>query len=483
MKIIFFNINGSGLGHMNRCLAYARVMHGNADIIFFTLASVCEIIESFGYKSEYFVSPFWSSARPLAWNVDLAHRFGIFLNTVKPDIIIFDGTWPYAGFLSACKTFAGTFKLVWSRRGLMRQNIKMPAWENLFDLVLEPGELDTDNAVTLLQHSEILPSNEARRALGLDANKKYALFSLGPGNLKDLRSVGSRLLQAITDSGYQVCWALSPITTNDITLPQHVLPLQIYPIAKYLRAFDVFVGAAGYNTCCEVVQAQIPSLLVPNTLLADDQTRRANMVAQYAPAVVSACETDKEIQQAVEAVCWLATNHSLKPCPLPMDGAKKAADAILALAGQKSTRQHKLGSLYAHGVYAMAKVSDWLYKNNLPAWPAWSPALKHGSALHGKTLYLQNDLQNKTQSREACDNIKSWLKGLQFIPVLETGISDFAFYSRLGWLVEYLPNLDGNGAYVAQKKHYLAWRYKGAIRIPLSAGLGSKDNFARLVRA
>ena len=74
--ILFFNINGSGTGHLSRCLAYARRMRGRARPIFFSLASAIETIHEMGFEADYFVSEFWSRSHINAWNRELAVRFG-----------------------------------------------------------------------------------------------------------------------------------------------------------------------------------------------------------------------------------------------------------------------------------------------------------------------------------------------------------------------------------------------------------------------
>jgi hypothetical protein len=65
--------------------------------------------------------------------------------------------------------------------------------------------------------------------------------------------------------------------------------------------------------------------------------------------------------------------------------------------------------------------------------------------------------------------------------VLITPLSDFAFYSRLGWLVEYLPKLGNDEAYRERKRRYLAWRYRDATALPLSAGLADAAEVVRLL--
>src|SRR5690606_35346150 len=116
-RVVFFNINGSGLGHLSRCLAYARRLEGRARPVFFSLASAIEIIHDFGFEADYFVSQFWSDAHVNAWERELAPRFGLMLEEVRPDVAVFDGTWPFRAFMDACDAH-GLRRRVWSNRGL-----------------------------------------------------------------------------------------------------------------------------------------------------------------------------------------------------------------------------------------------------------------------------------------------------------------------------------------------------------------------------
>ena len=348
-NILFFPVNGSGMGHMNRCLAYARCMRSRAKCSFFSLASAIEYVEAMDFVADYFVSPFWSGSTTYDWNCELAVRFGLMLERVRPEVVVFDGTWPFQGFLAACRAYNHPLKLVWSNRGLLKKAAKeVPVDESLFDLIIVPGELGAvyDEAalpgggkkitvppVVLLDDVKLLERAEARSRLHLKPQGRYALFSLGPGNLKDVSGVGHQLVRRFQAEGFTVVWARAPIAVQDVQLPQTVKPISVYPLVLYLKAFDVFVGAAGYNTCCEVVQAQIPSLLIPNTLLADDQARRAQIVTEHAPATVSSCETEKEIDAAVRSLLRVAEAHQSSSCALSMNGAHLAAEAILALAG------------------------------------------------------------------------------------------------------------------------------------------------------
>lgn len=348
LRILLFPVNGSGMGHLSRCLAYARHLRERAECVFFSLSSAMEFVEDMGFAGDYYVSPFWSVNSTYTWNCELTIRFGMLLERVRPDIVVFDGTWPFQGFLAACEAYGHPLKLVWSNRGLLKQDAKqVPVDKSRFDLLIHPGELGTNLVeeqtsegirrltvppVLLLDSHELLSRDKAREQLGLSMDGRYALFSLGPGNLKDVSGPGLRLVREIQARGFSVVWACAPISVRDIELPDTVRPLTVYPLSRYLQAFDVFVGAAGYNTCCEVAQAQIPSLIVPNTLLADDQSARAHLLKQYAPVVVSPCETDDEAREAVRALLSLSSSHNGQGMSLPLNGAELAADALWELA-------------------------------------------------------------------------------------------------------------------------------------------------------
>ena len=351
-RILFFNINGSGLGHLSRCLAYARRMQGRARPVFFSTASAIEIIHEMGFEADYFVSEFWSRSHINAWNRELAIRFGLMLEELRPHAVVFDGTWPFAGFMHACDRY-GIPVRIWSNRGLHKDDLEpVPVKESDFDLVIQPGEVGAEFAVerarrpgrvvttppvTVLSNDELLPREQAREELGLERHGRYALFSLGPGNLKDVSDVAHGLLEVMRGRGFTVVWARAPISVRDVRLPDDVPTISLFPLVRYLRAFDVIASAAGYNACCEVVQAGVPSLLVPNMQVADDQGVRARMTSRFAPVVISSCDTPAKQREAVSQLLDIANKAEQLPT-IDLDGADNAVDEILAVVMKKSAR-------------------------------------------------------------------------------------------------------------------------------------------------
>lgn len=105
----------------------------------------------------------------------------------------------------------------------------------------------------------------------------------------------------------------------------------------------------------------------------------------------------------------------------------------------------------------------------------WSPALKHVPLPEAREVVLiwALGVGDRERQRAACLELRETLaaQGGGWLPVLLTDCPDFAFFSRLGWQVEYLPSLGGEGEdYVARKCRYLAWRYRGARVLALGEG-------------
>ena len=74
--------------------------------------------------------------------------------------------------------------------------------------------------------------------------------------------------------------------------------------------------------------------------------------------------------------------------------------------------------------------------------------------------------------REACRRFgRAPEFGANVVPVLVTDVADFAFFSRLRWLVEYVPSIaDGaDSSYARQKSAFLADLYRDARVVPVQS--------------
>jgi hypothetical protein len=117
---------------------------------------------------------------------------------------------------------------------------------------------------------------------------------------------------------------------------------------------------------------------------------------------------------------------------------------------------------------------------------SWLPTLKQAPlVVDAKALLIWAPEVERTELRRACEGFSRRLEGNSSLaPVLVTNVADFAYFSRLGWLVEYLPELSGEGqSYGKRKRRYLAWRYRDALIVSVSAGLASETEWNALMEA
>jgi hypothetical protein len=116
----------------------------------------------------------------------------------------------------------------------------------------------------------------------------------------------------------------------------------------------------------------------------------------------------------------------------------------------------------------------WLASQGILQSDPWPVSLKHAATnSKAKPLLIWAIGVDRSTLREACGGFSAMLDDLPgFAPVLVTDVADFAFFSRLGWLVEYLPTVAGHGEiFAARKARFVARLYRGVPVLPASAGL------------
>ena len=115
----------------------------------------------------------------------------------------------------------------------------------------------------------------------------------------------------------------------------------------------------------------------------------------------------------------------------------------------------------------------------------WPASLRQAATRPGAKPFLIWAIGTERDTlRKACSGFSRLQGSLPgFAPVLVTDVADFAFFSRLGWLIEYLPRLSGQGEpYEERKARLLARLYSGAPVVPVRAGLESGSQAEELRR-
>ncbi|MFB9069916.1 glycosyltransferase [Citricoccus parietis] len=101
--------------------------------------------------------------------------------------------------------------------------------------------------------------------------------------------------------------------------------MSAYPLARYYRAFEFAVTAAGYNSVQEAIALDLPSILLPNDrTVTDDQVRRALSVDEE--GLARTVRSAEGLREAITAQA--AGDGRAAEAPLPADGGAQAAELL-----------------------------------------------------------------------------------------------------------------------------------------------------------
>ncbi|MBA0123925.1 hypothetical protein H0B56_00020 [Haloechinothrix sp. YIM 98757] len=299
-RVVLATSNGTGMGHLTRQLCVALAMRTESAPVFFSLSAAAGVLGRYDFRGEYCPSRERGWMPEVRWHDYLADRLRAFVAETGASAVVFDGVVPYLGLLRA-RLDLPDVAFVWMRRGFWRQGVRTAPLRSaaLFDRVLEPGDIasagDTGPTATagdavrlppvsLLEHVDPVPREEAARRLGVDPERPTALVTLAGGVINDVVAPGSAAVRAVLeDPEWQVVVTRSALSGEGLALGDSSRCVElsgVYPLAKYLGAVDVAVSAAGYNSVHELLYAGVPTLLVPNrSARTDDQAARARWLA------------------------------------------------------------------------------------------------------------------------------------------------------------------------------------------------------------
>src|SRR4249919_1645534 len=185
--LLLISSNGAGMGHLTRLMAYARRVDPDLAPNFLSLSQAVGVVAQYGYPFEYVPSMGATGLSSKRWHNLFAERLSDAVARLHPEVVVFDGTWPYDG-LRRVRDVYSDVRWVWSRRGMWRrgksvEQIAKAAW---FHEVLTPGELAEPydkgatsaaggirlGPVTLLDADELDDRDAARQALGLPLDRR-----------------------------------------------------------------------------------------------------------------------------------------------------------------------------------------------------------------------------------------------------------------------------------------------------------------------
>jgi hypothetical protein len=334
-------------------MAIGRRLPGEMKPLVFTLSQAIRPVREQGFFVEHF-SPRGASGLPSGqWNARLASRLSAVIAEYRPAVVAFDGVFPYRGLrlvMGARRDPA----YVWIRRPMWQPDADPEPllYSDYFDRIVEPGEFAAAadvgptvqrrgeaigvDPITFCEPGEILDRARAEAELGLDPSRPHALIQLGevPAFERDFLMQGC-VTQIMRDSETQIAILESAIGAT-FAVPSTVVKVAAtYPIARFYRAFDFVISAAGYNSYHELIGSQIPAAFFPVRKPTDNQPARAG----YATEVGVAVETGLDPTSALEVLLSQPERERMSARGRELafgNGAVAAAEQITELARERA---------------------------------------------------------------------------------------------------------------------------------------------------
>lgn len=301
MRILFYASNGLGVGHLTRLLSVAHAvakLDPSHEIAFLTNSEA----GPFPHETPFYAiripgrtrarsgkltaKSYFQTSRPLILQAIASFDPHVLVTDTFPEgperellpvmewpirkVFVFreqdPARWPQDGYAQALRPY---------------QRILVP---HDADTVVLPSALSNDPRLRyvgpVVFPTPLHTREHARERLGIGENETAMLLSLGGGGDQAAAGQAQEAAAYLRRKGLSVFYASGPLSRE---LPKGVTArewLPIWPMKPWLRAFDGVIGAGGYNTVHEILEAGVPALFVPFERALDNQTARVDRLVK-----------------------------------------------------------------------------------------------------------------------------------------------------------------------------------------------------------
>ncbi len=329
LKVLFYAVNGIGLGHLTRLLAIAKKLKINfpdSDLLFITSSDADNILSKEGIPYVHLPSKTVVGQSGTLTYRKMGRLYNALVNAVydnfQPHILVVDTmvTGSFHDLLNILR-FGNCFKVFVHRaRKIEAYEQSVIQAQRFYNLVIAPHYKNAEIIpmpigfdVPLFWAGPIMLTNKEnaeereslRKRLNVTNEENLVFISLGGGgdasNEQTLLSVFNVLSNFSENIKILLAEGLLSNTTvirqvidKNIWLKNKIIRLSEYPVANLFNALDLAISGAGYNTFHELLYFGIPSIFIPKVRGYDDQLARAKMAESKNACLV--CEEDENFE-------------------------------------------------------------------------------------------------------------------------------------------------------------------------------------------
>lgn len=349
LRVVFYAVNGTGVGHLVRLLSIARWMRRYAAVLdtpleawFLTSSEADAIVFAEGFAAFKIPSKtivadarldrraYLALAKQFVW-----HTLGL----LRPDLLVVD-TFPRGSFGELLSALDLCRHTVFVHRPVRREVAERPDFQAmlpLYDAIVVPeheAELylpaSVRDRVTMVgpvlsrERCEMLPREEARARLGV-GDRRCVYVSAGGGGDRGAEAHLHEVVGALrSDPDLALVVGSGPLYRGRPVPGATTLP---GAAAESMAAFDAAVCAAGYNTFGELMFAGVPTAFLPQEKMADDQAARAERAVAAGAARI--LRPGDDVRAAVAALLATPGAREAARAVVPENCARAAAAEIL----------------------------------------------------------------------------------------------------------------------------------------------------------
>ena len=358
-RLLFYAVNGLGLGHVTRLIAIARQVRRrvpDAEILFLTSSEAESVIYREGFAAFKVPSKTLraqANIRPSTYARLLQTVVINLMAAFNPHLLVVD-TFPAGVIQELLPVLRWDARKVFVYRAQRPEAATSALMQNtlqLYDLALIPHHADEEDTplppglqsvwtgpILIRDRSEALARDEARQRLNLPSEGKVIYITFGGGGDAEMDRalhVAVETLTALPDLHLAV--ASAPLYRGKLPRHERVTPIDHYPMAEMFAAFDGAVSAVGYNTAMELLHHGVPTAFVPFARQVDDQEARSHRIASAGAGLTLPALEPAALQSAVLRLLDPGEAAQIREAAremVPESGADHAARSLLSLLPQ-----------------------------------------------------------------------------------------------------------------------------------------------------
>ncbi len=355
-RLLFYAVNGLGLGHVTRLIAIARQVRRQvpeAEIVFLTSSEAESVIYREGFAAFKVPSKTLraeANIRPATYARLLQTLVLNLVAAFNPHVLIVD-TFPAGVIQELLPVLRWDGRKVFVYRAQRLEIAHSPLMQNtlqLYHLAIVPhyeNEEDTPlpdglpavwtGPILIRDRSEAKSREDARRILNLPLDIPIVYITFGGGGDKEM----NRALHLATDAlagltNVHLAVACAPLYRGDMPRSANITLVDYYPMAELYAAFDAAISATGYNTTMELLHHGVPTAFIPFARQVDDQEARARHIAAVGAGLLLPILEAEPLRNAVTRLLDSEVAGEMRLAAqelVPDSGAERAATAILNL--------------------------------------------------------------------------------------------------------------------------------------------------------